>query len=42
MNEYEVTEDLIDLKVKVFETHDEEWLDFILTCSQEYIPLFYR
>ena len=34
MNEYDVPEDLIELKVKVFETYDEEWLDFILTCRQ--------
>ena len=34
MNEYDVPEDLIELKVKVFETYDEEWLDFILRCRQ--------
>lgn len=34
MNEYEVPENLIELNVKVFETYDEEWLDFILTCRQ--------
>ena len=30
MNEYDVHEDLIELNVKVFETYDQEWLDFIL------------
>lgn len=34
MNEYEVPENLIELNVKVFETYDEEWFDFILTCRQ--------
>ena len=35
MNEYDVHEDLIELNVKVFETYDEEWLDFILPATSQ-------
>ena len=35
MNEYEVPENLIELNVKVFETYDEEWLDFILPATSQ-------
>ncbi len=32
LNEYELSEDWDKWKVKVFETYDEEWLDFVAAC----------
>lgn len=34
LNVYEIEEDFGSLKVKEFNTYDEEWLDFILACRQ--------
>lgn len=34
MNVYEIEEEFGDLKVKVFDAYDEEWLDFVLACRQ--------
>lgn len=34
MNIYDMADDLSNLKVKLFETYNEEWLDFVLECRR--------
>ena len=34
MNVYDIKDEFGCMKVKVFETYDEEWLDFVLACRQ--------